>query len=100
MPFQEDNTENRGRKKGSPNKNTKGIKDNLQLLIESNILTLDADLRALTPKDRVNAIINLSKFILPTLKAIDSEVEIKSGDTTFLDAFTENELEILLKNYK
>jgi hypothetical protein len=99
MPFTEGNKETRGRKRGVPNKNTTGVKDNLQLLVESNMLKLQKDLRLLTPKDRVRAIIDLCKFVVPTLKAVEQDVKV-SNDTTFLDAFTENELEILLKNYK
>ena len=95
MPFTEGNKETRGRKKGSLNKNTTGIKDNLQLLVNSNMLTLEKDLRLLTPKDRVRAIIGLCRFIVPTLKAVEQDVKV-SNDLTWLDQFSEQELEKLL----
>jgi hypothetical protein len=95
MPFTEGNKETRGRKRGIPNKNSAGVKDNLQLLVESNMLTLDKDLRLLTPKDRVRAIIDLCRFIVPTLKAVEQDVKV-SNDLTWLDQFSEQELEKLL----
>ena len=95
MPFTEGNKETRGRKRGVPNKNTTGVKDNLQLLVNSNMLTLEKDLRLLTPKDRVRAIIDLCKFVVPTLKAVDQDVKV-TNDLTWLDQFSEQELEKLL----
>jgi hypothetical protein len=97
MAFKEGNTESRGRKKGSLNRNTTGIKDNLTLLINSNMLTLDKDLRLLSPKDRVRAIIDLCKFVVPTLKAIDQEVNV-TDDNSWINDWTEEELEKLLNS--
>jgi hypothetical protein len=95
MAFKEGNTESRGRKKGSLNRNTLSMKDNMTKLLESNMLTLDADLRALSPKDRVNALINLAKFCIPTLKAVEQDIQV-SNDLTWLDQFSDQDLEKLL----
>jgi hypothetical protein len=95
MAFKEGNTEGRGRKKGSLNHSTLSMKDNMTKLLESNMLTLDADLRALSPKDRVNALINLAKFCIPTLKAVEQDVKV-SNDLTWLDQFSDQDLEKLL----
>ena len=95
MAFKEGNTESRGRKKGSLNLSTLSMKDNLTKLLESNMLNLDADLRALSPKDRVNALINLAKFCIPQLKAVEQDVTV-SNDLTWIDDFSEQDLEKLL----
>jgi len=60
-----------GREKGTPNKITSEIREKFMLLVESNIDRLQEDLNALEPIDRIRMIIGLSKFVLPTLKAID-----------------------------
>ena len=95
--FTENNTLGKGRKLGSTNVATTSIKQNLQKLVENNLDTLDADLKALTPKDRIKAITDLCKFIVPTLKQVDAEVT-NTTDLTFLDQFTESQLQILLEN--
>jgi hypothetical protein len=60
-----------GRIKGTPNRNTTEIREQFQRLINDNLEQMNNDLKALEPKDRIKAIIDLSKFVLPTLKAID-----------------------------
>ena len=60
-----------GRTKGTPNRNTNEIRQNFQLLIENNLVKLESDLKALEPKDRIKAILELSKFVLPTLKSTE-----------------------------
>jgi hypothetical protein len=95
--FEKNNKIGKGRPLGVCNKNSVSIKQNLQMLVENNLDTLDADLKALTPKDRVKAITDLCKFIVPTLKQVDAEVT-NTTDLTFLDQFTESQLQILLEN--
>jgi hypothetical protein len=60
-----------GRPKGTPNKDTAQIRNSFQLLVENNLEQLENDLKALEPKDRVKAIIDLSKFVIPLLKATE-----------------------------
>lgn len=60
-----------GRQKGTPNKNTKEIRDKFQSLIEEALPKLKDDIESLEPKDRIKTIIELSKFVLPTLKATE-----------------------------
>ncbi|MGO4819516.1 hypothetical protein [Flavobacterium sp. W22_SRS_FP1] len=96
MAFLENNTVGRGRKIGSKNVSTASIKQNLQRLVEDNLSTLDADLKSLSPRDRVKAITDLCKFIVPTLKQVDAEVTT-ANDLTWLDSFSEEELTKLLK---
>jgi hypothetical protein len=63
-----------GRTKGTPNKTTSEIREHYQSLITSNLDLLDSDLKALEPVQRLKMIIELSKFVLPTLKATDLTV--------------------------
>ena len=65
-----------GRKKGDFNSSTKDIRDKFQQLVEGQLETLEADLKALTAKDRVKAILDLSRFVIPQLRS----VEVKQDD--------------------
>ena len=60
-----------GRPKGSMNKATSEIREPYLNLIEGNFDQLETDLRTLKANERIKAIIELSKFILPTLKATE-----------------------------
>lgn len=77
-----------GRAKGALNKDTAEIRQNFQLLIENNLATLENDLKELEPKDRIKAILDLSRFVLPTLKATelstaDSKQDFKTVTINF-----------------
>ena len=80
MPFEkEDNRINRvGRPKGSMNKATAEIREKYLQLIQNNFETLETDLKTLRSAERIKAIIELSKFVLPTLKA--TEMNLNSTD--------------------
>ena len=82
MPFTKGDTNiNRsGRKSGSTNKTTTEIRKKYLELIENNFEQLEADLQTLKASERVKAIIELSKFILPTLKATEMSL---SNETKF-----------------
>jgi hypothetical protein len=60
-----------GRKAGVQNKDKTNLRAIFELLVENNIEALQEDLNSLKPLDRIKAIIELSKFVLPTLKAIE-----------------------------
>ena len=65
------NTE--GRPKGTPNKATAEVRKAFQSLVENNLPQLEKDLKQLEPKERINAILGIAKFILPQLKQIEVE---------------------------
>jgi hypothetical protein len=58
-------------RKGTPNKATKEIRESLKSLLESNIERMQDDILALEPKDRLKVLMELAKFVIPTLKATE-----------------------------
>jgi hypothetical protein len=72
-------TKTGGRAKGTPNKNTAELREQFQQLVNDNINLLNDDIKALEPKDRIKAILDLSKFILPTLKATELTGATENG---------------------
>jgi hypothetical protein len=60
-----------GRTKGTPNKTTNEIREYYQLLIDENLEQIKEDLSTLEPKERLKIILELSKFVVPTLKATE-----------------------------
>lgn len=69
--FQEGNQLGKGRKKGSVNRATANVRNAFSLLVENNLSRLQSDLDALSPRDRIKAIAELSKYVLPQLKSIE-----------------------------
>ena len=82
MPFEKNDPRiNRGgRPVGSKNNATTEIRNKYLQLIENNFKQLEEDLQTLKASERVKAIIELSKFILPTLKATEMSL---SNETKF-----------------
>jgi hypothetical protein len=64
-----------GRKAGTLNRNSKMIRESYQLLLESNLEQLDQDIKQMKPRERVKTLLELSKFILPTLKSVELEAK-------------------------
>ena len=81
MPFSkgDKNINRAGRIKGS-NSATTEIRNKYLQLIENNFEQLEKDLKTLRASERVKAIIDLSKFVLPTLKATEMNL---SNETKF-----------------
>jgi hypothetical protein len=70
-----------GRTKGAVNKTTSEIREHYQNLISNNLKQLNDDLKSLEPLQRLKIIIELSKFVVPTLKA--TELTTKEIDNKF-----------------
>jgi hypothetical protein len=66
-----------GRPKGAPNKSTAHSREILERLLHSNLETLEADLKKLSPKDRINAVLTMAKFVLPVLKESTNSVNFQ-----------------------
>ena len=60
-----------GRTAGTLNKTTTEIREHYQNLVSNNLEQLDNDLKSLEPLQRLKMIIELSKFVVPTLKATE-----------------------------
>ena len=60
-----------GRTKGAQNKTTAEIRENFNLLLDNNFSKIQSDIDQLEPKDRIKTILELAKFVLPTLKAME-----------------------------
>lgn len=61
----------KGRPKGSKNQVTEKIRDSFLHFIEENLDRMQEDFDSLEAKDRFRYLFEMSKFILPSLKAIE-----------------------------
>jgi hypothetical protein len=66
-----------GRQKGVPNKTTKETREFLQKVLDGSMETLAADLLKLRPSERVKYTLELAKFCVPTLKAVEYTGDLK-----------------------
>ena len=71
-----------GRKPGTPNNITTEVKEHFGQLLQGNLEGLQKDIDSLEPKDRIKVILAISRFILPTVKAIEIE-QIQSNFKPF-----------------
>lgn len=74
-------------RKGTPNRATNEIRESLKQLLETNLATLQGDITALEPKDRVKVLLELAKFVIPTLKATEltTKEDFKTIEIKILD---------------
>jgi len=70
--------DNPGRPKGSTSKETKELRQRFKLLLDDNLDKLQSDLDQLKSKDRIDALLSLARYVLPTLKATEMTLEDKS----------------------
>jgi hypothetical protein len=67
-----------GRTAGSVNKTTAEIREHFQNLVSDNLEQLNNDLKIIEPLQRLKMIIELSKFVVPTLKATELTTDIEN----------------------
>lgn len=75
-----------GRPRGAKNKVTEQIRENFAKLVKSNLDKMANDLEELEPKERLKLIIELTKFIVPTLKSQELKTDLnedKEATTSF-----------------
>jgi hypothetical protein len=60
-----------GRTPGSTNRTTKEVRERFKTLLDNNIETIESDLAMLEPKDRINAILQLAKYVVPQLRSVE-----------------------------
>ena len=97
MPFKEGNNMGRGRPKGASNKSTETIKRSISMLLENNIDTVQSDLDEMQPRDRVNALLQFMKFVIPTQKAI--ELDNRESEEEKNESYIQNLMEIPEENF-
>jgi hypothetical protein len=71
MKFEKGNKLGKGRPKGSANKSSDKIRDAFALLLEENLEQIKQDFEELEPEKRVKLFLDMSKYIVPQLKATD-----------------------------
>ena len=80
-------------RKGVPNRATSDLREAFKQLVESNLPQMQSDLDSLEPKDRLKFILDLAKFILPTLQAVsvdDLREEAAQGFNTLIITLKNN----------
>lgn len=65
MPFEKGHAKTGGRKKGTPNAVTASVQRGIAEIVNGNLDTLREDLKAMKPKDRVDAIAKLLPYVVP-----------------------------------
>lgn len=64
-----------GRQKGTPNKVTASVKDWLSELIDKNRGQIEADIKGLEPKDRLQVLEKLMQYVVPKQQYMNGVVE-------------------------
>ena len=74
-----------GRKKGTPNKDTKELRERISDLIDNNFDNIQADMDTLTPEKRLDFLVKLFEYSLPKLNRteIDADVNTKPQNIAF-----------------
>ena len=97
MPFKPGHNLSKGRPKGASNKSTETIKRSISMLLENNINTVQTDLDEMQPRDRVNALLQFMKFVIPTQKAI--EIDTKVSEEELNEAYIQKLMDIPEENF-
>lgn len=75
MPFEKGHTLSTGRPKGTPNKTTAELRLMINQIISNNLETIQEDIKKLTPKNRIDVIINLLQYVTPKMKTTNTNTE-------------------------
>ena len=76
----------KGRKLGSKNKISADVKETIKAIVENNLPNVMSRLDEMSVKDQANTIIQLVKFIVPTMKATELAVtEVPEGKVNIMD---------------
>jgi hypothetical protein len=102
MGFEKNNTLGKGRPKGSTNRTTKQMKDILVSALFGETESIEKDLQALEPYQRLQIKTKFASFILPTQKAVEvNDITIQSDESILgrLERFSDEQLEAENKKY-
>ena len=78
-----------GTRKGVGNRVTNEVRKSFQLLVENNLERLQNDLDELEPKDRIRFILEMARFILPTLQAVSVD-DLRENEAEGFNVLTIN----------
>jgi hypothetical protein len=86
-----------GNTKGEPLTNQRKSLSEVSMLLENNIDTVQSDLDEMQPGDRVNALLQFMKFVIPTQKAI--ELDNRETQEEKNEAYIQRLMEIPEENF-
>ena len=76
-------------REGVPNRATNEVRRAFKQLVENNLERLQKDLDKLEPKDRIRFILDMAKFILPTLQAVSVD-DLRENEAKGFNVLTIN----------
>ncbi len=79
-----------GRVRGTPNRITSDLRGKINTIIENQIDSIEVDLNALEPKDRLMILEKLLKYALPTLQAQSLDIDFQNLSETQLNQIIDN----------
>ena len=85
-----------GRKKNTPNKITSNLREWLEKLINKNRLQIERDIKALSPKDRLQVLEKFMQYTIPRMKSIETKIDFNQ----LTDNQLENVIDELTKDMK
>jgi len=75
MPFEKGQSGNpNGKQKGTRNKVSEEVRSAFADLLNNNLSQLKEDISQLEPKERTKVLIDLAKYVIPTLKATEMDL--------------------------
>jgi len=81
MPFSKDNP-GKGRPKNAPNKETKSLREHLNIILDGSrddFQTTLNELRETNPKAFIDAYLRILEFSIPKLKSVDTQISAKDN---------------------
>ena len=78
MPFKKGQSGNiKGRTKGSPNRTTKQLRENINSFLNNNFQRLENEFELLPPRDRIKFYCDLLQYGLPKLQSVELESDFE-----------------------
>ena len=75
MKFEKGHSKTGGRKKGTANKQTKELREQLQQVVQNTLDELPGMLAELEPMERAKLLTSLLPYVLPRLNSVTAQVE-------------------------
>lgn len=68
----------KGKPIGTKSRTTKELRARLQSIIDNNLDSIEEDLQALEPKERIQCLEKLIRYVLPTMQSMEFRGELES----------------------